>query len=164
MPSSTMPVPPVSSSPTSLAPPVAAQSAAQPVETGRDSLDIDVTVDQDPTSAAVHPRYPRSPSVQQLGLPPASAAGEYYPLATGQGLTPTEGDCQLVAADGTEEDGDMVLELSDGTAFEGIGFGANKSVGGECVFQTGKRLSLLSLQLYRRPCSLSSRRPQQQAD
>ena len=33
---------------------------------------------------------------------------------------------------------DAVLELSDGTAFRGISFGAeNKSVAGECVFQTG---------------------------
>jgi len=33
----------------------------------------------------------------------------------------------------------MVLELADGTGFEGVGFGAKgKSAGGECVFQTGK--------------------------
>lgn len=33
---------------------------------------------------------------------------------------------------------DAVLELSDGTAFRGISFGAeSKSVAGECVFQTG---------------------------
>ena len=159
MPSSTMPVPPVSDGPVSLAPAVAAQSAGEPGadytndDDDRDSLDIDVTVDQDPTSAAVHPRYPRSPSGQQLGLSGASAGltsltastsaataqgGEYYPLATGRGLTPTEVDGKLVDADGSEEVGDMVLELSDGTAFEGMGFGANRSVGGECVFQTGE--------------------------
>lgn len=35
--------------------------------------------------------------------------------------------------------GDMVLELEDGGAFKGIGFGAEgKSISGECVFQTGK--------------------------
>ncbi|KZT60523.1 carbamoyl-phosphate synth [Calocera cornea HHB12733] len=34
--------------------------------------------------------------------------------------------------------GDAVLELADGTAYEGISFGApGKSVAGECVFQTG---------------------------
>lgn len=34
--------------------------------------------------------------------------------------------------------GNAVLELSDGSAFEGISFGApGKSVAGECVFQTG---------------------------
>lgn len=33
---------------------------------------------------------------------------------------------------------DAVLELSDGTAYRGISFGAeDKSVAGECVFQTG---------------------------
>jgi hypothetical protein len=33
---------------------------------------------------------------------------------------------------------DAVLELSDGSAFRGISFGAEgKSVAGECVFQTG---------------------------
>lgn len=35
-----------------------------------------------------------------------------------------------------------VLELSDGSAFKGISFGAEaKSVAGECVFQTGRTLS-----------------------
>jgi carbamoyl-phosphate synthase/aspartate carbamoyltransferase len=35
-------------------------------------------------------------------------------------------------------DEDAVLELSDGSAFRGISFGAQgKSVAGECVFQTG---------------------------
>ena len=34
--------------------------------------------------------------------------------------------------------GNAVLELSDGSAFQGISFGANdKSISGECVFQTG---------------------------
>lgn len=34
---------------------------------------------------------------------------------------------------------EAVLELADGTAFRGIGFGAEgKSVAGECVFQTGE--------------------------
>ena len=33
---------------------------------------------------------------------------------------------------------DAVLELSDGSAYRGISFGAeSKSVAGECVFQTG---------------------------
>lgn len=33
---------------------------------------------------------------------------------------------------------DAVLELSDGTAYRGISFGAeDKSVAGKCVFQTG---------------------------
>ncbi len=32
---------------------------------------------------------------------------------------------------------DMVLELADGLALAGLSFGAEKSVAGECVFQTG---------------------------
>lgn len=38
-----------------------------------------------------------------------------------------------------ESDIDAVLELSDGSAYQGISFGAEgKSIAGECVFQTGK--------------------------
>ena len=40
---------------------------------------------------------------------------------------------------------DAVLELSDGTAYRGISFGAEgKSVAGECVFQTGEQVSMSS--------------------
>ena len=39
---------------------------------------------------------------------------------------------------GQEPTGTMVLELSDGTEYQGISFGAEgKSISGECVFQTG---------------------------
>lgn len=47
------------------------------------------------------------------------------------------------------KDGNAVLELSDGSAFQGISFGApGKSVAGECVFQTGEfigRVLLIAL-------------------
>lgn len=34
---------------------------------------------------------------------------------------------------------EMILELADGTAYRGISFGAeDKSISGECVFQTGE--------------------------
>lgn len=37
----------------------------------------------------------------------------------------------------------MILELADGTALKGVGFGAEgKSISGECVFQTGKLTQL----------------------
>ena len=45
----------------------------------------------------------------------------------------------------------MVLELADGTAFQGFSFGAvDKSISGECVFQTGEylRLSFLLLLIF----------------
>ena len=39
------------------------------------------------------------------------------------------------------ENGDAVLELNDGSAYQGISFGASgRSVAGECVFQTGESL------------------------
>jgi hypothetical protein len=37
-----------------------------------------------------------------------------------------------------------VLMLNDGTVCEGISFGAEKSVAGECVFQTGKYTAIPS--------------------
>lgn len=42
------------------------------------------------------------------------------------------------ASSGIQGDGKMLLELTDGTAYEGFGFGADKSISGECVFQTGR--------------------------
>ena len=38
---------------------------------------------------------------------------------------------------GLAGDGKMLLELADGSAYEGYAFGADKSITGECVFQTG---------------------------
>ena len=44
-----------------------------------------------------------------------------------------------VASAASDSDVDAVLELSDGSAYRGISFGAEgKSIAGECVFQTGK--------------------------
>jgi carbamoyl-phosphate synthase/aspartate carbamoyltransferase len=41
--------------------------------------------------------------------------------------------------DNSVETQDGVLELSDGSAFRGVSFGAEgRSVTGECIFQTGK--------------------------
>ena len=37
------------------------------------------------------------------------------------------------------------LALQDGSAYQGISFGAEKSVAGECVFQTGEWLSVVVL-------------------
>ncbi|KEY65048.1 hypothetical protein S7711_08438 [Stachybotrys chartarum IBT 7711] len=38
---------------------------------------------------------------------------------------------------GTDDDGLFCLELEDGSAYQGYSFGANKSIAGELVFQTG---------------------------
>ena len=41
--------------------------------------------------------------------------------------------------DSSSKNANAILELSDGSAYQGISFGAtDKSVAGECVFQTGK--------------------------
>ena len=40
--------------------------------------------------------------------------------------------------DGTNPPCLMTLELHDGSAYQGYAFGANKSISGELVFQTGK--------------------------
>ncbi len=66
---------------------------------------------------------------------PARPHGALYPPATLKGID-ADG---TIASDWDESMGsaDMVLELADGLALAGHSFGANKSVAGECVFQTG---------------------------
>lgn len=66
---------------------------------------------------------------------PVRVPGSLYPPATLRGI-----DADGAAAsewDDSMGQGDMVLELADGLALSGHSFGANKSVSGECVFQTG---------------------------
>ncbi|KAK0547893.1 Carbamoyl-phosphate synthase [Tilletia horrida] len=70
------------------------------------------------TSAQAGPRPGIARSVSRVPSP--------TPLATAGPL------------DDQKRGADMVLELADGTALHGISFGApNKSISGECVFQTG---------------------------
>lgn len=91
------------------------------------------------TPAAVHPRSPSS-----FVRTPAQV-GHLYPPATSRGITPGEEGTAAFEPTWTEGEADMVLELSDGTGFEGVGFGASgKSAGGECVFQTGECLSFIA--------------------
>ena len=78
------------------------------------------------------------PIVSQLNAAsaaPVTPPGGLYPPATLKGIDAdgsiaTEWDDSMGSAD-------MVLELADGLALAGHSFGANKSVAGECVFQTG---------------------------
>ncbi|KAL7423432.1 Carbamoyl-phosphate synthase [Cryptotrichosporon argae] len=78
------------------------------------------------------------PSVSRA---PASFSGPsprpaLYPPASGKGI-----DAQGTPAEPKWDDrmgeADMVLELADGLALSGHSFGADRSVSGECVFQTG---------------------------
>jgi carbamoyl-phosphate synthase small subunit len=50
-----------------------------------------------------------------------------------------QGACAILPENGTEADliYRAVLALSDGTVFEGVGFGASAKIGGEVVFNTG---------------------------
>lgn len=45
-------------------------------------------------------------------------------------------------ARGLEEARVGILSLQDGTHFQGISFGAERSISGECVFQTGMRVAI----------------------
>jgi len=68
--------------------------------------------------------------------------GSLYPPATLKGIDYKgfkEGD---VAWEESMGEADCVLELADGLALSGHSFGAQKSIAGECVFQTG--MSILS--------------------
>ena len=61
-----------------------------------------------------------------------NGAGNGFPAAPASWALPAGRDAPSRASN-------AVLELSDGSAFQGISFGAtDKSVAGECVFQTGE--------------------------
>ena len=91
-----------------------------------------VVSDATPTSSPIAVKGTR-PVIAPV--PTTLPIGGLHPPATLKGID----------ADGTPADewdskmgeGDMVLELADGLALSGHSFGANKSVAGECVFQTG---------------------------
>ena len=125
-----IPAPSVSNNPASLAPSLAVTSQAS---VASPSVEEPHTSEPNETSVAVHPRSPSS----FVSTP--APQGHLYPPATGRGLTPSEEDGEQEEAQSWEDGvADMVLELADGTGFEGVGFGAKgKSAGGECVFQTG---------------------------
>ncbi|GAA5877417.1 hypothetical protein JCM8547_008793 [Rhodosporidiobolus lusitaniae] len=86
-----------------------------------------------PAPAAVAlPSRPPSPSQRIQGLPvqpittiPSHEVAALYGGATEQ------------AQGKTTATKSMLLELADGSAYQGYSFGADKSIAGECVFQTG---------------------------
>ena len=75
-----------------------------------------------PAPVGIHPQYPtrHSHAVTEYPLPPATLDLNY--------------------ALGKEGPKKVLLELADGSSFTGFSFGAQKSVSGELVFQTGKFL------------------------
>lgn len=99
-----------------------------------------------PTSPSQLPTTPTSPSQRPVVnrahhsfsvLPPPRALGQLHPPATLKGID-ADADLPGTAWDDACGEPDTVLELADGLALAGHSFGANKSVAGECVFQTGQ--------------------------
>jgi hypothetical protein len=84
-----------------------------------------------------------------VSLQDAAAAGTLHsPVCFPAFDTVADGENATLQAS-TASTSKMVLELVDGTAFQGFSFGAKgKSISGECVFQTGKLFHCLSTPLY----------------
>ncbi|GAA6005743.1 hypothetical protein JCM10207_005319 [Rhodosporidiobolus poonsookiae] len=87
-----------------------------------------------PPTALALPSRPPSPSARVSGRPvqPITSVPSQEIAATYGGV-----DAELKDAQGVKYTERMLLELADGSAYEGYSFGANKSIAGECVFQTG---------------------------
>lgn len=85
----------------------------------------------------MEPTTPTSPSrlsspIAPVAFPPASELDVLFPGPDGG-----EGR-SLKTAPRDGKDGKMLLELADGSSYEGYGFGQDCSISGECVFQTGQ--------------------------
>ena len=65
--------------------------------------------------------------VQPITCPPSQEIAQLF-----QGA-----EAALKGVDGPKGPNKMLLELADGSAYEGYSFGADKSIAGECVFTTG---------------------------
>lgn len=88
------------------------------------------------------PGSPAAKVVDRVGAAPSISArptGSLYPPASSKGIDFMAGETEWQENMGQ---GDMVLELADGLALCGHSFGADKSISGECVFQTGEFLML----------------------
>lgn len=71
---------------------------------------------------------------------PPSVLDALFPGPSADAGADTRGSgAQIVG--GLASDGKMLLELTDGSAYEGFSFGADHSITGECVFQTGTSVS-----------------------
>lgn len=130
----------------------ASQQAASLAPTSQSAVVADMTPPASPAPVSPSASMTSRPSVTRSAvsfMPPAAQTarptGSLYPPATLKGI-----DSDPNAGPATEWDsemgkGDMVLELADGLALSGHSFGADKSVAGECVFQTGKAARPLCL-------------------
>ncbi|GAA5908065.1 bifunctional carbamoylphosphate synthetase/aspartate transcarbamylase [Sporobolomyces salmoneus] len=98
------------------------------------ALDLNGPVSQGVVTSVL-PSRPPSPSrrgpnnrpVQPITSPPSQEIAQLF-----QGA-----EAALKGVDGQNGPNKMLLELADGSAYEGYSFGAEKSIAGECVFTTG---------------------------
>lgn len=102
------------------------------------------------STSSPSPTVPTSRSPTRYGLPgglphpPVTCPPPSQIAASFPGPNAEDGESRgrgAVLKGGVERDGKMLLELADGTAYEGYGFGRESSISGECVFQTGKSIS-----------------------
>lgn len=125
----------------------ASQQAASLAPASTSAVVSDVTPPPSPGPAATStsPRATMTGRAQSTRepvsfMPPvqvARPAGSLYPPATLKGIDSDPATGPASEWDSSMGKGDMVLELADGLALSGHSFGADKSVAGECVFQTG---------------------------
>ena len=80
-------------------------------------------------------------SENQDGPKPTSKRTPSYCVNGGNGIPAPPASVAFDNDTGSSKDGNAVLELADGSVFQGFSFGGpGKSVAGECVFQTGALL------------------------
>jgi len=103
------------------------------------ALDLNRPIPQRPTSSIV-PSRPASPSGRGLGNRPVQPIT--YPPSQEIAQLFQGAEAALNGSTGAKDSDKMLLELADGSAYEGYSFGAEKSIAGECVFTTGMSLYL----------------------
>lgn len=108
-----------------------------------DSLALPVDEVDNAPSGSSSPTLSRSASLVNRSSRSKTRQGSLSGLATCPSLDFMQSELSMLEQNGASQDKSsrnrrMVLEMADGTAYEGIGFGAEgKSISGECVFQTG---------------------------
>lgn len=121
---------------------VSSSSSATSVPTAAHSAVVHDTPPSSPLPPAFSPTTTTRQSTRtaSYAAPPVRIPGSLYPPSTLKGI---DSNGMPDEPEWTEDmgEGDMVLELADGLALAGHSFGAEKSVAGECVFQTGKSRS-----------------------
>ena len=77
---------------------------------------------------------PNGAPVPPISYPPPAELNLLFPGVESDAKEERGGAAKKVAG----RDGKMLLELADGTSFEGFSFGQDSNISGECVFTTGK--------------------------